>query len=182
MSDPKAAGTIPAATAAALPPLDPPGTRVLSWGLRVGPNAEFSVDDPMANSSRLVLPTTTAPAFDSRETIVASYGGRHPSRIRDEQVVGTLGVTRKTPGAFPATTIELLQTFAGQSAIAIEMYRHALKTPGLKIVFGTDAVAGAHGRNVQELIVRVVHAGQSPMDAVISATSLAAPRTCVARR
>src|SRR5204862_7535896 len=55
--------------------------------------------------------------------------------------------------------------------IAIEMYRHALKTPGLKIVFGTDAVAGAHGRNVQELIVRVVHAGQSPMDAVISATS-----------
>src|SRR5260370_487690 len=62
VSEPKAAGTKPGATAAALPPLDPPGTRDGSWGLRVGPKAEFSVDDPMANSSRLVLPTTTAPA------------------------------------------------------------------------------------------------------------------------
>ena len=33
-----------------------------SRGLRVGPNAEFSVDEPIANSSRLVLPTITAPA------------------------------------------------------------------------------------------------------------------------
>src|SRR5206468_4324169 len=76
VSDPKAAGTKPAAIAAALPPLDPPGTRDGSWGLRVGPNAEFSVEDPMANSSRLVLPTTTAPAPARRDTIVASYGGR----------------------------------------------------------------------------------------------------------
>src|ERR671913_1257950 len=74
----------PAATAAALPPLDPPGTRVGSWGLRVGPNAEFSVLEPMANSSRLVLPTTTAPAAARRCTTVASYGGFQPSRIFDE--------------------------------------------------------------------------------------------------
>jgi imidazolonepropionase-like amidohydrolase len=58
--------------------------------------------------------------------------------------------------------------------IAKEMYRHALATPGLKIVFGTDAVAGAHGRNVEELIVRVLEAGQKPMDAIIAATSLGA--------
>ena len=37
----------------------------------------------MANSSRLVLPTTTAPAARSRSTTVASYGGRQPSRIRE---------------------------------------------------------------------------------------------------
>ena len=60
------------ATAAALPPLEPPGTRARSWGLRVGPNAEFSVEDPMANSSRLVLPTTTPPAAAIRRTTVAS--------------------------------------------------------------------------------------------------------------
>jgi imidazolonepropionase-like amidohydrolase len=58
--------------------------------------------------------------------------------------------------------------------IATEMYRHAIKTKGLKIVFGTDAVAGAHGRNVEELVCRVKDAGQPAMDAVISATSLAA--------
>jgi imidazolonepropionase-like amidohydrolase len=39
---------------------------------------------------------------------------------------------------------------------------------------GTDAVAGAHGQNARELIVRVREGGQSPMDAIISTTSLAA--------
>ena len=62
----------PAATAAALPPLEPPGTRLVSCGLRVGPKAEFSVDEPMANSSRLVLPTDPAPAAARRCTTVAS--------------------------------------------------------------------------------------------------------------
>src|SRR5436853_4781286 len=89
VSEPSATGAKPAATAAALPPLEPPGTRVGSCGLRVGPNAEFSVEEPMANSSRLVLPTTTAPAAANRETVVASYGGCQCSRIRDEHVVGT---------------------------------------------------------------------------------------------
>jgi imidazolonepropionase-like amidohydrolase len=54
-----------------------------------------------------------------------------------------------------------------------ELFKTALATPGLKIVFGTDAVAGAHGRNAEELIDRV-HAGQSPMAALVSANSLAA--------
>lgn len=57
--------------------------------------------------------------------------------------------------------------------IATAMFARAIRTPGLKIVFGTDAVAGAHGRNAQELICRV-HAGQSPMDAIVSATSASA--------
>ena len=62
VSLPKLSAENPAATAAALPPLDPPGTRLGSSGLRVGPNAEFSVLEPIANSSRFVLPTMTAPA------------------------------------------------------------------------------------------------------------------------
>ena len=72
VSEPRASGTKPAATAAAEPPDDPPGTRPVSWGLRVGPKAEVSVEEPMANSSMLVLPTTTAPAARSRVTTVAS--------------------------------------------------------------------------------------------------------------
>ena len=54
--------------------------------------------------------------------------------------------------------------------LAKEMYGRALKTPGVKIVFGTDAVAGAHGHNLDEMVCRV-KAGQSPMDAIVSATS-----------
>jgi imidazolonepropionase-like amidohydrolase len=39
-------------------------------------------------------------------------------------------------------------------------------------VYGTDAVAGAHGRNVEELVCRVKDGGQKPMDAIVAATSL----------
>jgi imidazolonepropionase-like amidohydrolase len=56
---------------------------------------------------------------------------------------------------------------------ASAMFAKAIKTSGLKIVFGTDAVALAHGRNVEELVCRV-RAGQSPMDAIVSATSAGA--------
>jgi imidazolonepropionase-like amidohydrolase len=58
--------------------------------------------------------------------------------------------------------------------VGIEMFRRAARTPNLMVVFGTDAVAGAHGRNVEELVVRVRDGGQSPMDAILSATALAA--------
>ncbi len=57
--------------------------------------------------------------------------------------------------------------------IDIEMFKRALGVKGLKIVFGTDAVAGAHGRNVEELVYRVQH-GQDAGAAIVSATSLAA--------
>ncbi len=72
VSEPNAIGTQSAATAAAEPPLDPPGACVRAQGLRTGPNAEFSFDDPIANSSQLVLPTITAPAASRRVTTVAS--------------------------------------------------------------------------------------------------------------
>jgi len=58
--------------------------------------------------------------------------------------------------------------------VVIAMFKRALKTPGLKIVYGTDAVAGAHGRNIEEAIVRVRQGGQTPMDAIVSLTSLSA--------
>ena len=72
VSEPRAIDAMPAATATVLPPEDPPGTLVGSCGFRLGPKAEFSVDEPMANSSRLVLPTRTAPASARSSTTVAS--------------------------------------------------------------------------------------------------------------
>ncbi len=72
VSEPSAIRTAPAATAAADPPEEPPGTRDGSTGLRVAPYALCSVEEPIANSSMFVLPTTTAPASRSRRTAVAS--------------------------------------------------------------------------------------------------------------
>jgi imidazolonepropionase-like amidohydrolase len=57
--------------------------------------------------------------------------------------------------------------------VIAEMFKSALATKNLKIVFGTDAVAGAHGHNAEEFIDRV-HAGQSPLDAMVAANSRAA--------
>src|SRR5512141_2072981 len=82
-----------AATAAAEPPLDPPATRVVSHGLRTGPNAEFSVDDPIANSSRFVLPAIAAPATRNFAMAVASNGETNLRRIADAHVVGMSVVT-----------------------------------------------------------------------------------------
>ncbi len=59
-------------------------------------------------------------------------------------------------------------------AINKAMIRNAVATPGLKLVFGTDAVAGGHGRNVEELVARVLDGAQAPMEAIISITSRAA--------
>jgi imidazolonepropionase-like amidohydrolase len=62
-----------------------------------------------------------------------------------------------------------------QSGIAptIDVLRRA-RAFGVKIVFGTDAVAGSHGRNAEEFIYRVKEAGEMPMDAIVSATSASA--------
>jgi GAF domain-containing protein len=43
--------------------------------------------------------------------------------IREDHLIGALTMNRKTPGEFPAETIELLQTFATQSALAIQNAR-----------------------------------------------------------
>ncbi len=53
------------------------------------------------------------------------------------------------------------------------MFGAALKTPGLRLVMGTDAVAGAHGRNMNETLERIKE-GQRPMDAIVAMTSAAA--------
>jgi imidazolonepropionase-like amidohydrolase len=55
-----------------------------------------------------------------------------------------------------------------------EFLRRAVKVKGLKIVFGSDALAGLHGRNAEEFINRVRDCGMDPMAALVSANSLVA--------
>jgi imidazolonepropionase-like amidohydrolase len=76
-----------------------------------------------------------------------------------------LGIGSYTEEGFAAMEKALAQKDA--------MFGMAIKTPRLKIVHGTDAVAGAHGQNAREIIERV-KSGQTPMDAIIGLTSLAA--------
>ncbi len=83
--------------------------------------------------------------------------------LNKEKYLGTPGYT---PEGFAAMEKVL--------SLNHELVKRASKTPGLKIVFGTDAVAGAHGRNAEEFVDRVLDAGVDPMTAMVSANSLAA--------
>jgi len=70
-------------------------------------------------------------------------------------------------------TPEALATLEKGIAPTIDVLRRA-RARHVKIIFGTDAVAGAHGRNAEEFVYRVQDAHEKPMDALVSATSLSA--------
>jgi len=63
-----------------------------------------------------------------------------------------------------------------------EMFKRALTVSGLKLLMGTDAGAGAHGRSAEEIIYRVQVAGQPARDALRDATSLNAQSLNLADR
>jgi len=57
--------------------------------------------------------------------------------------------------------------------LVADVLRRARKAH-VKVVLGTDGVAGAHGRNAEEFIYRVKDGGDSAMDAILSGTAVAA--------
>ena len=88
MSEPSASGTMPAASAHAAPPLDPPAEREGSTGLRVTPKTVLKVWEPAANSGTLVLPTKTAPARRTRSTSSSSWSATWSARTGEPKVCG----------------------------------------------------------------------------------------------
>jgi imidazolonepropionase-like amidohydrolase len=70
-------------------------------------------------------------------------------------------------------TPQALDTLEKGIAPTIDVLQRARKHK-VKITFGTDAVAGAHGRNAEEFVYRVRDAHETPMDAIVSATSMSA--------
>src|SRR6201991_5011222 len=95
VSVPVTPGAIRAATAVDEPPDEPPGaSAALPPSLRrqgeiTLPNAEVSLDEPIANWSMLSLPSIPAPAPNSFDVIVDSYSGTKPLRMPLAAVVST---------------------------------------------------------------------------------------------
>ncbi len=112
VSVPSASGASPAATAAAEPPLEPPGMRSRSHGLRVTWKALFSVDEPIANSSMLVLPIRTASAcLQPRDDV--GVVGRHEVREDLAAAGGRLAAVQSTSLTATGNAGELAERFAG---------------------------------------------------------------------
>ncbi len=83
-----------------------------------------------------------------------------------DKFLGTLG--------FPASAEGFSERLQKMISASREFMRQADKIPGLKIVFGSDALAGSHGHNAEEFVDRVRDAGVDPMRALVSANSLGA--------
>jgi imidazolonepropionase-like amidohydrolase len=83
---------------------------------------------------------------------------------------------------FPSDPKELVASAEKILPINRDLMERAAQIPGLKIVFGSDAVAGVHGRNAEEFIDRVRDCGVAPMAAMVSANSLGAEALGMADR
>lgn len=94
--------------------------------------------------------------------------------LNEEKFIGSPG--------FPASSEGVSERLRKSISTSREFMRQADKIPGLRIVFGSDALAGSHGRNADELIERVRDAGVDPMKALVSANSLGAEAMGLANR
>jgi imidazolonepropionase-like amidohydrolase len=75
-----------------------------------------------------------------------------------------------TPGYPPAARARIQQTIP----FFRDVFQRAQRIRGLQIVFGSDAVAGMHGRNAEEMVERVRDLGADPMRVLVSANATAA--------
>jgi GAF domain-containing protein/anti-sigma regulatory factor (Ser/Thr protein kinase) len=81
--------------------------------------------------------------------------------VREGQLIGCLVVSRNRPGEFPAETIDLLKTFATQSALAIQNARlfHEIEDKSRQLE--------AASRHKSEFLANMSHELRTPLNAVI---------------
>src|SRR5271157_2269217 len=82
-------GTMRDATAAAEPPLEPPGVQLRFHGFLVAPNASGSVVGRSPNSHVFVLPTVIKPALLYLRTNSLSWSGTYCFNIFEPMDMGT---------------------------------------------------------------------------------------------
>jgi two-component system, NtrC family, sensor kinase len=81
--------------------------------------------------------------------------------VREDHLIGCVGVTRNRPGEFPAETIELLRTFATQSALAIQNARL------FREIEQKSRELEAASRHKSEFLANMSHELRTPLNAVI---------------
>jgi GAF domain-containing protein len=154
----EATGTLPARAA--------PGMAALVEGqdpVRLG---EGAIGRAAETRAPVQIPDIDAPgAYAGRLRVLLDRAGLKAllavPLLREDRVLGALLVARKTPGEFPPGTVELLGTFAAQSALAIHNARlfRELEEKGREL-----AQANQHK---SEFLANMSHELRTPLNAVI---------------
>lgn len=118
----------------------------------------------MLDDSTLKLMAQKGIFFDPNFLVLHNYLDRKPQ---------FLGIGNYTEEGF-ASMVKALPLIA-------DVLKRAMANK-VKVVFGTDAVAGSHGRNAEEFIYRVREGGISPAEALLSAHETAAASLGLADR
>ncbi len=88
--------------------------------------------------------------------------------LREDHLIGGLTVTRKTPGEFPPETIELLKTFATQSALAIQNARL------FREIEDKSRQLEVASRHKSQFLANMSHELRTPLNAILGYTELIA--------
>ncbi len=90
--------------------------------------------------------------------------------VREGRLIGCLGVTRNRPGEFPAETMDLLRTFATQSALAIQNARlfHEIEDKSRQLE--------AASRHKSEFLANMSHELRTPLNAIIGFSEILAEK------
>jgi signal transduction histidine kinase len=121
------------------------------------------------------VPDITAPGASvgpNRETLIES-GVRSilaVPLVREDQLIGCLGVTRNQPGRFAAETVELLRTFATQSALAIQNARL------FQEIEDKSRQLEAASRHKSEFLANMSHELRTPLNAIIGFSEVLSER------
>jgi GAF domain-containing protein len=104
--------------------------------------------------------------------------------LRPDDIIGALVVRRKTPGEFPQSTIDLLQTFADQSVVAIQNARlyENVETRTRELAKSLEELRSTQDRLVQtqklaslgQLTAGIAHEIKNPLNFVNNFSGLSA--------
>jgi two-component system, NtrC family, sensor kinase len=121
------------------------------------------------------IPDITQPeAYESRvRDALIRFGYRallSVPLLREDQIIGSLSLSRKAPGQFPAEVVDVLKTFATQSALAIQNARL------FREIADQSAQLEAASRHKSEFLANMSHELRTPLNAILGFSEVLAER------
>jgi signal transduction histidine kinase len=90
--------------------------------------------------------------------------------LREDQIIGSLSFNRKAPGDFPPEVVDVLKTFATQSALAIQNARL------FREIADKSAQLEAASRHKSEFLANMSHELRTPLNAIIGFSEILAEK------